>query len=146
MNQYFILSVLLFFISCRSAVIDSQISNREASLLYRSALSGSREYETDHNADSTYAICMDKIDPILAYEKHSFIVFDIKTKSVVFQSIREYNKVEWIDNQNVLLVKYLGIEKRDKSSLQQGSSQIKYVFNVISKEISNFKEPNQETL
>ncbi len=146
MKQYFILFVLLFCISCKSVVIDSQISNKEACRIYRSVLSGSEDYEINHNADSTFAICMDKIDPVLAHEKHSFIVFDIKTKSVVFQSIREYNKVEWIDDQNILLVKYLGIEKRDKSSLQQGSSQIRYVFNVISKEISNFKEPNQETL
>jgi hypothetical protein len=146
MKWYFPFFTLLFCISCKSLVIDSQINNKEAYRIYRSVLSGSKDYEINHNVDSTYAICMDKIDPVLVHEKHSFIVFDIKNKSVVFQSMKEYNKVEWLDERNVLLVKYLGIEKRDKSTLQQGTSKIKYVLNVISKEISNFKAPNQETL
>ncbi len=140
-----VLYVLVFCISCKPLALNSEITDKGAYRFYKSVSKGSELYETKYNADSTYVICFQMSDPRIPNESISFLIVNAVAKSKVFQSMKEYNKAEWIDNQNILLTKYSGIEKRDKKTGLTMGNQIKYIFNVNSGDISNFVKSNQET-
>jgi hypothetical protein len=136
--------LLLTVVSCRSIIIDQEISDKQAYKLYKNAGQVNVDYDIQYNTDSTFVICIDRVDSRLPDAKYSFVVLSLDSRSVNLKSIKEYSKIEWLDNENILLVNYLGIEKFDKEKQTYSGNKIRKIYNINSKQISNFKEPNQE--
>jgi hypothetical protein len=105
------------------------------------------DYSLCYNADSSFVISTLEDNSQMISEPVSFLVINLKDREKVMVSIKEYHKVTWIDKDNILLVKYLGVPDNNQNLTRKPvSNRIEYILNVPTKELRIKPRSEQETL
>ena len=141
--------LLLCFIAaaCAPVQLTSEMNNARAVRYYKNALQQPEKFFLSYNSDSSYVICTVNDSSQLVSQPITFLVVNLADKKKSLVSINEYHKARWIDNSNILLIRYSGIVNFNRSL--EGTSHdnhSEYTFNVLTNEIKPIPKPDQELL
>ena len=144
-KAYYLLATVIIISACSPVLLTRDMTDAQAYKLYRHAQQQSNEYFLSYNPDSTYVICTVNDSSQLVMQPITFLVVNLQDREKTLVSINEYHKTQWLDNSDILLVRYSGIANFDRSLKSRSmDNRIEYIFNVQTKELLPKPKADQE--
>jgi len=146
-SRFVSMIILGMILACSPVQLTQELNNTRAMKLYRNAVNEQEKYILSYNTDSSFVICTLKDNSQMVSEPVSFLVINLDDKEKVVVSLKEYHRAGWIDQDNILLTKYLGVPNFDRTLKgKPNNNRIEYILNVRTKEINQKQRSDQETL
>jgi hypothetical protein len=125
----------IFVYACAAPILYSGMSDRKVNHLFREIVKGKANYKIKYNPDSTYALCILNDNSELAAVPLTFFILDIQSGKKVLISIKEYQRISWIDKENLLFSNYKDAPNLDRiPNKKPDSNYQEFIFNVTSKQ------------
>ena len=146
-SRFISLAFFSIILACSPVQLTQELNNARSMKLYRNAIGEPDKYNLNYNTDSSFVICMLKDNSEMVSEPVSFLVINLDDKEKVVVSVKEYHRTMWIDQDNILLTKYLGVPVFERTVTgKPGDNRIEYILNVRTKEINQKQRSDQEIL